>query len=86
MRTAGLLFLIALLTAPGCGEDPLLVRLLSCDEAIRDRADAEWQALDEEQRFRVALARLRSDDDEVAWFCADRLDPLRLNLEELRLR
>jgi hypothetical protein len=67
-------------------EPPLLARMVSADESVRAEAQTEWNAHDDEARFRLLLGGLRSEHREVAWSCADRLDPWRLNLDELRLR
>jgi hypothetical protein len=85
-RTGFFVFLIILCLTGCTGRKSLPERLVSKDADIRDAARNEWEELDEEQQFQIARDDLGSESAEVAWFCADHLDPLRLNLPELRLR
>ena len=81
----GLCFECTALATPPAGPS-LLERLVSKHEETRWDAEDAWEDLDDEPRFRLLLAGLRSANADVAWFAADRLDPWRLDLEELRLR
>lgn len=87
MARISALLLIAFVAAPAAsGGEGLLARLVAADADTRAAARAEWDALDDDGRFRVAYAGLRSEVPARAAFAARHLDPWRIGLEDLRLR